>query len=97
MKIKLCGQVRRFHTENMIICRASAARQFKYLQRLPLKTKTLVTTHIYNISETISDSSVKFWLCFLPLQDMHTRQLQKIIRVSPVWRISRWIILIQFQ
>lgn len=61
------------------------------------RQKTLVTTHIYNISETISDSSVKFWLCFLPLQDMHTRQLQKNIRVSPVWRISRWIIQIQFQ
>lgn len=29
MKIKLVGQVRRFHTGNMIICRASAARQFK--------------------------------------------------------------------
>lgn len=61
------------------------------------RQKKLVTTHIYNISETISDSSVKFWLCFLPLQDMHTRQLQKNIRVSPVWRISRWIIQIQFQ
>lgn len=72
-------------------------RQFKQLQRMPLKTKTLVTTHIYNISQTISDRSVKIWLCFLPLQDMHTRQLQKNIRVSPVWRISRWIIQIQFQ
>lgn len=41
------------------------------------RQNTFVTTHIYNISQTISDRSVKFWLCFLSLQDMHTSQLQK--------------------
>lgn len=29
LKRKLYGQVKRFHTQNMIICSASAERQFK--------------------------------------------------------------------